>query len=79
MTKKSKAQRETSSTQRAARAFSRRTMLKGATAVGTIAAMGPWIVKDAFSSSGEVTFLNWSDELPDPVIPNFEAKTGIKV
>lgn len=79
MTKKSKAQRDTTATLRAARAVSRRTVVKGATAIGTVAAMGPWIVKDAFSSSGELTFLNWSDELPDPIIPNFEAKTGIKV
>jgi spermidine/putrescine transport system substrate-binding protein len=63
----------------AAKRFSRRTMLKNAAAAGTALAVGPWLVKDAFSSSGEVSLLNWSDEIPDPVIPNFEAKTGIKV
>jgi spermidine/putrescine transport system substrate-binding protein len=63
----------------AAKRFSRRTMLKNAAAAGTALAIGPWLVKDAFSSSGELSLLNWSDEIPDPVIPNFEAKTGIKV
>jgi len=79
MTRKTKAQREATATLLAARAFSRRAMVKGAATAGAVAAMGPWIVRDAFSSSGELTFLNWSDELPDPIIPNFEAKTGIKV
>jgi spermidine/putrescine transport system substrate-binding protein len=63
----------------AARRFTRRTLLKGATAVGAVTAMGPWIVRDARSSSGELSLLFWSDELPDPVIPNFTKKTGIKV
>lgn len=63
----------------AAKRFSRRTMLKNAAAAGTALAVGPWLVKDAFSSSGELSLLNWSDEIPDPVVPNFEAKTGIKV
>ncbi|HVG80803.1 MAG TPA: twin-arginine translocation signal domain-containing protein, partial [Methylomirabilota bacterium] len=37
----------------AARRFTRRTLLKGAAAAGTLAAMGPWIVRDARSASGE--------------------------
>src|ERR1700755_1222485 len=63
----------------AARRLSRRTMLKNATIAGAALAVGPWLVKDAFSSSGELNVLNWSDELPDPVIPEFTKKTGIKV
>ena len=63
----------------AAKAFNRRTMLKGAAAAGALAATGPWIVQDAFSSSGQLDLLHWSDELPNPVIPDFEKKTGIKV
>ena len=39
----------------------------------------PLYVKNAFSSSGELNLLMWSDEFPDPVIPNFEKATGIKV
>jgi spermidine/putrescine transport system substrate-binding protein len=63
----------------AARIFTRRTLLKGAAAVGAITVMGPWLVRDARSSSGQLNILNWSDELPDPVVPNFTKKTGIKV
>ncbi len=61
------------------RRFSRRTFLKTAGAAGSLAAMGPWVVADAQSSSGSLSILNWDDELPDPVIPNFEKATGIKV
>jgi spermidine/putrescine transport system substrate-binding protein len=76
-----KEQRAALATLRAARALhlSRRSVLKGAAAAGSAAAVGPWIVRDAFSSSGELNVLNWSDELPDPVIPEFTKKTGIKV
>ena len=66
-------------TMQAVRRFSRRTFLKTAGAAGSLAAMGPWIVADAQSSSGSLNILNWDDELPDPVIPNFEKTTGIKV
>ena len=63
----------------AARRFTRRTLLKGTAAAGTLAAMGPWIVRDARSASGELNILVWSDEVPDPLIPNFTKATGIKV
>jgi spermidine/putrescine transport system substrate-binding protein len=79
MTKLSKDQVRTRELLLSARAFNRRTMLKSAAAVGAIAAVGPMYVRDAFSSSGEVNLLMWSDEFPDPVIPNFEKATGIKV
>ena len=79
MTKLTKDQMRTRDTLLAARAFNRRTMLKGAAAAGAVTLGFPMIVKDAFSSSGEVNLLMWSDEFPDPVIPNFEKATGIKV
>jgi spermidine/putrescine transport system substrate-binding protein len=79
MTKLTKDQIRTRDTLLAARAFNRRTMLKGAAAAGAVTLGFPMIVKDAFSSSGEVNLLMWSDEFPDPVIPNFEKATGIKV
>jgi spermidine/putrescine transport system substrate-binding protein len=79
MTKLSKDQKRTRELLLSARAFSRRTMLKGAVAAGAIAAVGPMYVRDAFSSSGELNLLMWSDEFPDPVIPNFEKASGIKV
>jgi spermidine/putrescine transport system substrate-binding protein len=66
-------------TLRAAKTFSRRTMLRNAAAGGAVLATGPWLVKDAFSTSGELNILNWADEVMDPVLPNFTAKTGIKV
>lgn len=79
MTKLTKDQSRTRATLLAARAFNRRTMLKGAAAAGAVTLGFPMIVKDAFSSSGELNLLMWSDEFPDPVIPNFEKATGIKV
>lgn len=79
MTKLTKDQVRTRDTLLAARAFNRRTMLKGAAAAGAVTLGFPMIVKDAFSSSGELNLLMWSDEFPDPVIPNFEKATGIKI
>jgi spermidine/putrescine transport system substrate-binding protein len=63
----------------AARVFNRRVVLKAGAAAGAIAVAGPAYVKSALSSSGEINLLMWSDEFPNPVIPDFEAKTGIKV
>lgn len=63
----------------AARGFTRRLLLTRAAALGSAAALGPFVVRDARSSSGELNILNWSDEIPDPVIPDFTKKTGIKV
>ncbi|WP_395016832.1 extracellular solute-binding protein [Dongia sp.] len=79
MTKLTPDQKTTRDTLLAARAFNRRTMLKTSVLAGAAAVSAPWIVKDAFSSSGELNLLMWSDEYPDPVIPDFEKKTGIKV
>lgn len=55
---------------------SRRTFLK---TTGTLLATGPWIVRDAFSSSGELNVMMWSDHLPDGIIEGFEKETGIKI
>ena len=63
----------------AARLFNRRVVLKASAAAGAIAVTGPAYIKNALSSSGELNLLMWSDEFPNPVIPDFEAKTGIKV
>jgi len=79
VTKKPEAPNSSIETLLAARSFTRRVLFKGALAAGTVAATGPWLVKDAFSSSGELNILNWSDELPEPVLPEFTKKTGIKV
>jgi len=74
-----KDQISTLATLRAASGHSRRTILKGAAAAGAVAAMGPWIVKDAFSSSGAVNFMGWSGyDFKEPFAA-FTAQTGIKV
>ncbi len=64
---------------RSKRPFSRRAVLKGALAAGVAAGMGPWAVRDALSSSGELRIMMWSDYLTKPVIEKFEKATGIKV
>src|SRR5580658_2994113 len=58
---------------------SRRTFLKSSAALGLGAVASPAIVSSALSSSGALNILNWDDELPNPVIPDFEKATGIKV
>ena len=62
-----------------AAALSRRSLLKASAAIGAVGFAGPLYVKNALSSSGELNLLMWSDEFPDPVIPNFEKASGIKV
>ena len=59
--------------------LSRRAALKSAALVTAGAIASPAIVSNALSSSGELGLLNWSDEFPGEVIPNFEKSTGIKV
>lgn len=69
------------STQETLRAamLSRRSLLKASAALGAVGFASPLYVKNAFSSSGELNLLMWSDEYPDPVIPNFEKASGIKI
>jgi len=78
MIRLNKDQRLAQSILRSARRFNRRMVLSYCAASGVLAT-GPFTVKNAFSSSGELNLLNWSDEIPDPVIPNFTAATGISV
>jgi spermidine/putrescine transport system substrate-binding protein len=59
--------------------ISRRSLLKASAAMGAVGLAGPLYIKRALSSSGELNLLMWSDEFPDPVIPNFEKASGIKV
>jgi len=63
-----KKQTSAQETMLAVRRFSRRTFLKSTAAAGSLAAMGPWIVADAQSSSGSLNIINWDDELPNPVV-----------
>jgi len=70
---------ETLLTLAAAHKFNRRSFTKAALTASALIATGPAYVRSALSSSGELNLLNWSDEFPDPVIPEFEKATGIKV
>ncbi len=80
MTRKTnKPANSTEATLSAARELSRRMFIGSAAAAAGAAAMGPWIVANAQSSSGTLNVLVWDDELPNPVVPDFEKKTGIKV
>ena len=57
---------------------SRRSVLKGAAATGAAAAIGPWYIPNAFAAPG-VNVLMWGEYLPDSVVADFKAKTGITV
>jgi len=59
--------------------FTRRHFIKTAAAAGVAASVGPWFIKDALSSSGELKLFTWSDYSPPEVIAAFEKSTGIKV
>ncbi|WP_169568707.1 extracellular solute-binding protein [Sneathiella limimaris] len=58
---------------------SRRSVVKGAAAVGAFTVAGPAYIKNALSSSGEINILMWSDYLPPKFIADFEKETGIKI
>ena len=67
-----------SATLRAAARFSRRTVIKGA-AAGVAVAVAPATVKQALSSSGEVSAYAWDEYISEDMVAAFESKTGIKV
>ncbi|HEB79068.1 MAG TPA: extracellular solute-binding protein, partial [Rhodospirillales bacterium] len=75
--KTSKIKLSSKATLKAAKTFTRRTLLKSAVAAASAAAMGPWIVRDAFSSSGNLKIMMWSDYLPDSISQAFKDATGI--
>ena len=47
--------------------------------MGAMAATGPFIVKNAFATGGELRFLLWSDYLPTEFLDGFVKETGIRV
>jgi len=63
----------------AARRFTRRGFLMRSAAAGGVAAAGPWFVRDARSSSGELVWFTWDDYEPKPFIEQFTKDTGIKL
>ncbi len=78
MIKKSKSQQSNEVTMLGAKKFSRRTVFRGAAAVGIGALAAPMYIKDALAAS-EINILMWSDYLPDTFLKSFTSATGIKV
>jgi spermidine/putrescine transport system substrate-binding protein len=78
MSKLTPDQNATRATLLAARAFNRRTILKG-TAAAAVVLGSPMFVKDAFSSSGEVNFMGWAGYDFKAAFAAFTGATGIKM
>jgi len=57
----------------------RRAILMRAVAAGAVASVGPWFVRDARSSSGELNWFTWEDYAPKPLMDKFTKDTGIKI
>ena len=75
-----KTKKSSLTTQKAARKFTRRTAIKRGAAAAAIVGAAPMFVKNAFAaSSGEVNVVMWGEYLPDSVVADFKAKTGITV
>jgi spermidine/putrescine transport system substrate-binding protein len=67
-------------TLQAAKAFNRRTVLKGAAAAGTFAALGPYLLtEEAKAASGELKVLIWTGYIPDSVRKKFTDDTGVSI
>jgi spermidine/putrescine transport system substrate-binding protein len=62
-----------------AAAATRRSFLKAATALGAVGLASPLLVRNAFSSSGELNYMGWAGYDYKPFIDAFTASTGIKV
>ena len=79
MARKKSASASSGTTTRKAEGMTRRTLLKGAVAAGAVASVGPWFIKDALSTSGELTWFTWDDYEPKPFVEQFTKDTGIKL
>jgi len=70
----------TDKTAKAVKKFNRRTLLASGAALAAFTPVAPMFVRNAFAAtSGEVNVLMWGEYLPDSVIADFKAKTGIVV
>ncbi len=76
---KSRSQISAGKTISAAKQHSRRQFLKGAVVVGSAAVLSPWIVEDAFSSSGNLNLMIWPDYIPVSLKDGFRKATGITI
>ena len=80
MTVKSKETQSSRKTQRAAKEFTRRTVLRGAAAAGGLAAIAPYVISaEAKAASGELKIMMWSDYLPASFVDKFTAATGVTI
>jgi len=61
------------------RLLSRRTVVGGLAAGTAALASGPWPVRSARASSGELNLFTWGDYTTPEMLADFTAKTGIKV
>ncbi len=78
--KKSKASKSGAASSRAAKAFSRRTLLQNAAVLGTAAAVAPYFISaEARAASGELKVLIWTGYIPQSVRDKFEADTGVRI
>ncbi len=59
--------------------ISRRTVLKAGAAASALTLGFPAIVKDAFSSSGQVNVFAWGDYVQPNIVERFQKETGITV
>ena len=65
-------------TAQAAKAFNRRAVVQGVMATASIAALGPFVIRDAFAAA-EINAIVWTHYLTDDFLKSFRKKTGIKV
>jgi len=79
MTKTTHTANSPARTAKAAKRISRRSVLKAGAGLGAVGLAFPGIVKNAFSSSGEINVMMWSDYLPADYVAAFEGETGIKI
>ena len=71
---------KTDKTAKAVKKFNRRTLLASGAALAAFVPAAPMFVRNAFAAtSGEVNVLMWGEYLPDSVIADFKAKTGITI
>lgn len=59
--------------------LSRRSLLRGVAGTAALAATGPYYVRRALASSGEINVFAWADYVYPEMIEPFEKETGIKV
>ncbi len=69
----------TSATLAAAKAFNRRTVLKGALYTGTALSVGPFMLPRRALGAGQVNVFAWGDYVQQNMIDKFESDSGITV